>query len=339
VPRLTLEQIHSLSLQALLGSGASELQAGPVADSICEAEAEGIRNVGLAYLPVYCEHLLCGKIAGGAIPRIIEGAPAVVRVDAAHGFSHPAFLLALPQFAALANRNGVAVLSITRSYSAGVVGWFVQKLAAYGLVSMGFANTSACIAPWGGNAALFGTNPLAFASPRDGSRAVVVDMAASATARVNIMSAAARGEPVPSTWLVDAHGTPTTDPKALAAGGTMSPLGGAKGYGLALMIEILAAGMTGANWSYAASSFSSNEGGPPGVGQMFIALAPALTGGGNLQERLAELTSRITDQPGARLPGDQRHARRERALADGVDVPEELADSLRGYARRSARGM
>ncbi len=330
---LTLEQVYALSLNALLGSGASALQAAPVAESIREAEAQGIRNVGLGYLPVYCEHLRCGKIDGQAQPQYLEGAPAVVRVDAAHGFCHPAFLMALPRFADLAAHNGIASLAITRSYSAGVVGWFVEQLAARGLTSMAFANTSPCIAPWGGNKALLGTNPLAFATPCAGGLPIVVDMAASATARVNIATAAARGESVPAGWLMDAHGDTTTDPNALSAGGTMSPLGGAKGYGLALMIEILAAGMTGASWSYAASSFGTNEGGPPGVGQLFIAMAPALTGGDGFQERLAALRAKITEQPGARLPGDRRHEARGKTRDAGVDVPDGLMAVLCGYAR------
>ena len=81
--RMTLDEIYDLSLAALQGSGASSSQATPVADSIREAEAEGIRNVGLGYLPIYCEHLRCGKVKGEAKPRLIEATPAVLRVDAA----------------------------------------------------------------------------------------------------------------------------------------------------------------------------------------------------------------------------------------------------------------
>ncbi len=333
VARMTLDDVYRLSLAALQGSGASSAQAIPVADSIREAEAQGIRNVGLGYLPVYCEHLRCGKVKGDAEPRLIEAAPAVLRVDAHQGFCHPAFLLALPRFVAMATGSGVAALAISNSYSAGVVGWFVERLAAHNLVALAFANTSPCIAPWGGNKPLFGTNPFAFAAPRLDAPSIVVDMAASATARVNIVDAAARGAEVPAGWVFDASGAPTTDPKSLAAGGSVGPLGGAKGYGLALMVEVLAAGLTGANWSYEASSFGGNEGGPPGVGQLFIALAPARTGGEQLGQRLAGLAQRISAQPPARLPGDKRHRHRERATCDGVDVPEELLRILEGYAR------
>src|SRR5215469_16814396 len=122
--QLTLDEVYVLSLAALRGSGASREQAEPVAASVREAEAEGIRNVGLAYLPIYCEHLLCGKVKCDAQPRLIEAAPAVLQVDADHGFCHPAFSLALPRFVEMTHRSGIACLAIARSYSAGVVGWF-----------------------------------------------------------------------------------------------------------------------------------------------------------------------------------------------------------------------
>src|ERR1700690_4220587 len=286
--RMTLDAIYELSLAALRGSGANPTQAAPVADSVREAEAEGIRNVGLGYLPIYCEHLRCGKVKGDAEPTLTETAAAVLRVDAGHGFSHPAFLLALPRFVDMARQSGVATLAIAHSYSAGVVGWFVERLAEQGLVALAFANSSASIAPWGGSKPMFGTNPIGFAAPRRYRSPIVVDMASSATARVNIVQAAARDEQVPPGWVFDAEGKPTTDPKALAAGGSVGPLGGAKGYGLALMVDILAAGLTGSSWSHQASSFGTNEGGPPDVGQLFIALSPLPPGGEQLEVRLEE---------------------------------------------------
>lgn len=114
---MTLEDVYQLSQAALRGSGASSWQPAPVAESVREAEAEGIRNVGLGYLPVCWEHRLCGKVKGDAEPRLMEAA-AVLRVDAGNGLCHPAFLLALPRFVEMAESSGIAALAITRSYSA-----------------------------------------------------------------------------------------------------------------------------------------------------------------------------------------------------------------------------
>ena len=99
------------------------------------------------------------------------------------------------------------------------------------------------------------------------------------------------------------------------------------------MVDVLAAGLTGASWSHQAASFGSNEGGPPDVGQLFIALAPELTGGARLGERVAELAAKITAQQGVRLPGDRRHAHRASAVRTGIEVPDELVTTLRQYTR------
>ncbi|HUP14863.1 MAG TPA: Ldh family oxidoreductase [Acidimicrobiia bacterium] len=331
MPVLTFDQINQLAYRALTGSGANDLQAVPTARSIADAEAEGIRNVGLAYLPTYCEHLRVGKVNGLANPRVVYQAGSSVRVDADLGFAHPAFLRGLDALVPVAEALGVAALSIIHSYSAGVLGWFVDLIARRGLVGLGFANASPSIAPWGGKAPLFGTNPIALAAPRTGAGPLVVDMATSATARVNVMEAAASGTPIPPDWAFDAEGRPTTDAAAGLAG-SIAPVGGAKGYGLALIVELLAAGVTGSNWSFETSSLTNNDGGPPDIGQLFIAINPAKLGASTWPARLEELTTEIESQGNARLPGDRRRQARALAEQSGVEVPAELVTLIEKYA-------
>ena len=329
---MTLDEIEDLAFRALLRSGASEHAARIVAGTMRDAEAEGLRNIGLAYLPTYCEHLLIGKIVGDAVPSWAWSSRAVLLADAAHGFAHVAFLDALDPFVEVVHANGVGVLGITRSYSAGVVGWFVDLLARRGLVSMAFANASALMPAWGGSLPLFGTNPLGFGAPRAGGDPIVVDMATSTTARVNILAAAGRGESIPDGWALDSKGRPTTDP-AEAIAGMNSPLGGAKGFGLALMVDVLAAGLTGSNFSHEASGLMDNEGGPPGVGQLFVAFSPTAFGGPAMAERIASLSEIVTTEAGVRMPGDRRHEHRAVAERDGVEVPDDLRAHLESYAR------
>jgi (2R)-3-sulfolactate dehydrogenase (NADP+) len=337
MPRLSLDDVHDLSSRALVGSGATPGNAAPVADSIRQAEAEDLRNVGLAYLPVYCEHLRCGKIDGSATPTWRVAADATLLVDAAFGFAHPAFLAALDPFADMAGRTGTASMAITRSYSAGVVGWFIDHLAMRGLVSLAFANSSALMPPWGGNRPLLGTNPLGFGTPRASAGPIIVDMATSATARVNVVAAAGHGEPIPAGWALDTDGNPTTEPQA-ALDGMMAPLGGAKGYGLALMVDLLAGGLTGSNFSHESSDFGDNEGGPPGVGQLFVAFAPAhfspAAAGSPRPDTYADRVERLSDvvhAQSARLPGERRHQSRIGAQEAGVEVPAELIARLEAY--------
>jgi (2R)-3-sulfolactate dehydrogenase (NADP+) len=327
---LTLDDIERLSFRALAGSGAAEHAAHVVAGSMRDAEAEGLRNIGLAYLPTYCDHLRIGKIVGDAVPSWKWASRSVLLSDAAHGFAHVAFLDALDPFVEVVTANGVGVLGITRSYSAGVVGWFVDLLARRGLVSMAFANASALMPAWGGSTPRFGTNPLGFGAPRAGGEPIVVDMATSTTARVNILAAAGRGEQLPEGWALDSQGRPTTDPVEAVAG-MNSPLGGAKGFGLALMVDVLAAALTGSNFSHQASGLMDNEGGPPGVGQLFVAFSPDAMGASGFGERMAGLSDVVTSEVGVRMPGDRRHVCRVAAERDGVDVHDELIAHLEGF--------
>jgi (2R)-3-sulfolactate dehydrogenase (NADP+) len=146
-----------------------------------------------------------------------------------------------------------------------------------------------------------------------------------------VMLAAERGEPIPGDWALDAGGRPTTDAKAALAG-TMLPLGDAKGAALALMVEILAAALTGANFAAEASSFFDDQGPPPGVGQCLIALDPGPFSDGRFTDRLEVLLRAIEDEPGARLPGARRLALRHKAAADGIAVPAALLERIRELA-------
>jgi (2R)-3-sulfolactate dehydrogenase (NADP+) len=325
--RLTLDEIYERSQRALTACGASDRAADVVADSMREAEAQGLSTHGMAYLLTYLRHLRIGKIAGAAEPTWATVTPALLRVDAAHGFAHRAFADALDDFEPLAHSAGVAAMAVTRSYSAGVLGWFVDRLARRGLVSLAFANASALMPAWGGRTPRFGTNPLAFGCPVDAAEPIVFDMAVSTTARVNVLAAARRGERLPVGWALDTLGQPTTDPAAALAG-MNSPLGGAKGYGLALMVDVLAAALTGSNLSLEASGLLSDEGGPPAVGQLFVAFAPDRFGGGALGEpfgvRVARLVAALHDEPDVRLPGQRRQASKEAAERDGVEVADDI---------------
>lgn len=325
--RLTLDEVEDISRRMLLHSGASALQAGPTARSIRDAEAEGIRNVGLAYLPTYCVHLECGKVRGDAVPSVSTPRPAAVLVDAGLGFCHPAYEAGEPALVDAARTNGIAVLAVRHSYSAGVLGWFVDRLARGGLVALMFANSSALVAPHGGTRPFFGTNPLAWAVPRPGGDPVVGDLSSSAVAWVRVKAAADAGEPIPLGWALDRDGRPTTDAQA-ALDGSMAPLGGHKGTALALLVDLLAGGLTGSRFSHEAGSFGGDDPDSPDVGQLVIAIDPSATGGAGVLERLTTDLDALAAEDGARLPGAQRLASREATARDGVEVPDDLMAEL-----------
>ena len=326
---LTLDEVEALSALMLRTAGAARHQADPTALSIREAEADGIRTVGLGYLPTYCEHVACGKVVGDAVPTVTRPRPGVVSADAHFGFAHPAFLDALPLTVTAAHDCGISVLSVSHSYSAGVLGWFVERVAARGMIALMFANSSALMAPYGGARPFFGTNPIAWAVPRRDAPPLVADLSSSAVAWVTVNAAAAAGEPIPLGWALDANGEPTTDANAALAG-AMAPAAGHKGSALALLVDILAGGLTSSNFSFEASSFGANEGGPPNVGQVVIVIDPAPTSPDFLGRIETELTA-MTTQPGVRLPGARRIEHRATADRDGVAVADDLMAVLRSW--------
>lgn len=324
---LTLAEAEDLVVRTLRRCGTSEANAGSVARALVAAEADGLKGHGLSRLPSYAAQARAGKVDGRARAAVSRPRPAVVAVDAAHGFAYPAIDAALAVLPQVAREQGVASAPIRRSHHCGAAGLPVERLAEAGLMAILFANTPAAIAPWGGSRAVFGTNPVAFACPVPGRSPIVVDLSLSKVARGNILAAKQKNEPIPEGWALDAAGRPTTDPEA-ALRGTMLPLGDAKGTALALMVELLAAGLTGANYAAEASSFLDAGGPPPGTGQLMIALDPTAHGGAVALDRFAALAAAVEEQTGARLPGARRLDLRRKAREHGILLPEALAEAI-----------
>ena len=330
---LSLQAVGDLTERVLRACGTDQGNALSVARSVIAAEADGIHSHGLARLPTYAEHVLCGKVDGRAEPSMVRQRPGAVAVDAAAGFAHPAIDLGLPELAAAARENGVATMTVRNSYNCGVVGYHVERIADQGLLALGFVNGPAAIAPWGGARGMFGTDPIALACPRPGKPPTVIDQSSSVVAKSEVVVHAQRGEPIPEGWALDAEGQPTTDADA-ALKGTMVPTGGRKGANLALLIELMAAGLGGGQFGYQASSFGANEGGPPRTGQCFIAFDAVAFGGGDIAPRAEALFETILDQPGTRLPGERRLKARDRTAHDGVMIAQALQRKLEDYASR-----
>jgi (2R)-3-sulfolactate dehydrogenase (NADP+) len=321
MPTLSLAEAEALVTRTLTRCRTDVANAAGVARALVGAEADGQKGHGLSRAPTYAAQAKIGKVDGFAKPALAWRRAAAAVVDAKHGFAYPAIDLALDALPNAARQNGMAAAAITRSHHCGVVGHPVERLANDGLLALMFANTPAAIAPWGGSKAVFGTNPIAFACPLPGKPPIVIDLSLSKVARGNILAAKQKNEAIPQGWALDAQGKPTTDATAALAG-TMLPLGDAKGTALALMVELLAAGLTGANFAADASSFLDANGAPPGTGQLLVAFDPAAFGGS--LKHFARLAASIDAQPGARLPGVRRLAAREKAKRDGVAVSDAL---------------
>ena len=194
------------------------------------------------------------------------------------------------------------------------------------LQAIGATNATPRVAPPGGSKAVLGTNPLAMAVPDgEGGIAFQFDFSTSTVALGKVTMAAAAGEAIPPGWAVDAEGNPTTDPDA-ALGGSLLSTGGYKGYGLGLMVEVLAAGLTGSRLSVDVPPLKAPEGAPHDLGQFYVVIDPSGYSGDGFTERLSALAATIAEQPGARLPGAARLA------PETVDLEQDLWEATQALA-------
>jgi (2R)-3-sulfolactate dehydrogenase (NADP+) len=318
---LSLAAAEKLAASALQRCRTSADNAALVARALARAEAEGLKSHGLLRVPMYAAQSKCGKVDGFVVPTVERIRPGLLSIDAHHGFAYPAMEEAVARLPAMTREFGIAAAAIRRSHHVGVAGHPVEKLALDGMMAMMFANAPAAMAPWGGTRPVFGTDPVAFACPLPDAAPIVVDLSLSKVARGHILAAIQKGESIPEGWALDVNGKPTTDARAGLAG-TMVPLGDAKGTALALMVELLAAGLTGANYASEASSFLDAEGPPPGTGQLLIAIDAAAFH--NALPRFAAMARMIEEQEGARLPGSRRLTMRAKAERDGLQVSDTL---------------
>lgn len=322
---LSVSAAEALVAAALTANRTSPENAAATARALVAAEADGQGGHGLSRVSSYALHARVGKVDGFAKPTVQPSATAVLRIDAAHGFAYPAIDLAIATLPAIARTTGIALAAIHRSHHFGQAGAHVERMAQAGLVALMLGNTPKAMAMPGGKLPRLGTNPIAFAAPLPGAaRApLVIDLALSVAARGKIVAAQKKNERIPVDWASDAEGRPTTDPNAALAG-TLSAIGGAKGAALALMIEVMAAALTGSAFGWEASSMFDDRGGPPNVGHVLLAIDPQCLSGGLFNERMSALLDAVAQEPGVRLPGERRLAARARAASEGLSLTPQL---------------
>ncbi|ATJ81826.1 Ldh family oxidoreductase [Halomonas beimenensis] len=325
---LGIGQARELALAAMRGRGFGEAEAAATVEALLAAERDGLPSHGLSRLSFYLDQAASGKVDASAVPRV-ESDGAVVRVDAHHGLAFPAVAQGLEAGYECVARLGTAAVSIARSHHFGVAGAPVEAAARRGYLALAFSNAPSAMAPWGGNRPLFGTNPIAFACPRREADPLLLDLSLSKVARGKVMLAKKKGEPIPEGWALDAEGRPTTEPESALAG-SMVPAGDAKGAALALMVELLTAGLAGSHFGFQASSFFDAEGEPPGIGQLILLFDPARFSPGFV-DHAETLFAAMQDQPGVRLPGDRRYALRREA-DDRLTLSAALVAELEAHA-------
>jgi len=270
---IVVADIRELAIQACTALGAGMNAARSLVDATLSAALFGNENLGFPHFLDYLESFRDGRIDGHAEPQIEHPLPAMILSDARGGIAQLGFDIAYPHLVKQAKGLGVALFTQRNSYTAGELGYYVRRLVHDGLVAFAVTNGPPLMAAAPGGPRVYCTNPHAFAAPvASPASPLVIDQATSATAYVNIVRAASRKEAIPEGWAVDKDGNMTTDAEE-ALGGALLPFGGYKGANLALLAEVLSAGLSGSTWSIDANDFRSGHQSPH-AGLTVIAISP-----------------------------------------------------------------
>ena len=326
-----LTDFASLAFRSL---GVPEPDARVVAGLMVEADLLGYETHGLFRLRQYVNRLRGGGCNPAANPRLIRQTAATALVDGDNGLGHLAMTMARDLAMTKARDAGIGWVGVRGGNHAGPAALYVRPQAAAGMIGICAAVGSANhVAPFGGTDILLGTNPIAIAAP-GGAEPFVLDMATTVAAVGKIKTLAQRGEPMPEGWMVGRDGKPLTDPRRLAEG-FLLPIGGAKGYGLAMAIGLLAGTLNGAAFGSDVVDFTTDTTSPTNTGQFVAAIDIAAFGDTAI---FAATAMRVFDEmraspplPGhdpVRVPGDGREAQRARRLTEGIALHPSLRAEL-----------
>ncbi|TBL73294.1 Ldh family oxidoreductase [Paenibacillus thalictri] len=320
--------------QVLVRLGMAEADAGIAADSLVRADLEGNESHGISRLPIYAKRMREGRIA--AVPDMsFEQSGAVLRVDGGNGLGQVVAYRAMEKALPLARENGMTGIFVRGSNHFGTAAYFCQMACRENMALIAMTNSPPGIPPWGGKKAFFGTNPLAFGFPVRSGPPVIIDMSSSVVARGKIILAQKTGESIPKGWAMDEHGAETTDPAA-ALRGAVLPLGGAKGYALAMAVELMCSVLSGAAYGPHVNNLYKDGDPPAGVGHSFILLDIAKwMSMDNYFDIMERFLQEVKDTPKAAgadeiyYPGERRHKEYEKRSACGLAVAPEVAGELR----------
>jgi LDH2 family malate/lactate/ureidoglycolate dehydrogenase len=328
------DDLDAFCRQVFMKLGMPEQDAAIAAESLVRADLEGNEGHGISRLPIYAKRMKEGRISPN--PAIgYETAGAVLKVDGGNGLGQVVSRRALEKAVPLARSYGLAGVFIRRSNHFGTAAYYCQYAASCGMALVAMTNSPPGIPPWGGRKAFFGTNPIAFGFPVRSGPPVIVDMSSSVVARGKIILANKLGQPIPPGWAIDEEGRETTDPAA-ALKGAVLPVGGAKGYALALAVEIMCGLFGGAAYGPHVNNLYKDGDGEADVGHSFLLLDPSKwLDMDAYYARMETFLREVKAVPRAAgveeifYPGERRHAKHEARSRDGLDLPREVEQELR----------
>jgi len=324
---------------AFENQGFAQADADKIAGLMADADIQGSDGHGIIRLPQYIKRVRAGGLNTRPNIHVTLEHPATAVVDGDNGMGHLVVSYAVDLAVRKARESGVAWVNTRNSNHAGPASLYVRQALDQGMLALYFAVGNANhLAPWGGLEILLSTNPIAAGIPAGDEPPILLDMATTVAAYGKIKAVAKRGEPMPEGWMIDRQGQPLLDPKR-ASEGLLMPIGGHKGYGLALIVGLLAGTLGGAAMGKDVVDFNADDTSVTNTGQAIVCIDVAAFGDpAEFRSRVDDLVRDIRDSerlPGVDriwLPGEQSHERRARYGQTGFPMSQGLLDELNGLA-------
>lgn len=331
------------TVDLLVSSSVPPPSAQIIADALVLADLRGVESHGINRLPSYLARLRSGILSPTAQPVLTQTTPVVAHIDGRNAFGFLSAQLGIDAGVEMARTYGIGMVSVKHSNHFGMSAWIVQRAVDQGMMSLVFTNSSPALPVWGGMKPLMGVSPIACGAPGGpaGGKPFILDMAPSVAARGKVYKALRRGERIPTDWGLDKHGRTTDDPAEVLDGGVMLPIGGPKGSGLAVMMDVFSGVLSG-------SAFAGGVTGPydlsreGDVGHFFLVIKPDLFMGlDEFRARMDVLYKTVVDsEPRMHgvdriyFPGEIELDREAQRRRDGIPYSREEIDSLNKEADR-----
>ncbi|MCU1442144.1 MAG: Ldh family oxidoreductase [Cryobacterium sp.] len=318
--------------------GFSDHAALTVAEGLVSADLAGVTSHGAMLVPMYVARIRAGSVSRSEKARVVADSGAVAVLDAEHGLGHLSGLQAMSVAIEKARDYGIGMTTVRHGFHFGRAATYVEMATAQQCIGITMANTRPLMPAVGGAEPVVGNNPIALGTPSSGG-SIVLDMALSEVALGKIRMAEATGRSIPDTWATDAHGVPTTDPRA-AIDGMLLPTGGAKGFGLALMVDVLTGVLSGGSSGNDVKGLYADLTVPNDCAHTFVAINIASFGDpSEFQERLGTLTRSVLAskaRPGVShlmLPGERELTMARDNRAAGIAIEQSILDKVLETAR------
>jgi LDH2 family malate/lactate/ureidoglycolate dehydrogenase len=326
-------RLKDVAIHILKGLNAAGQEAALVAEILVQADMRGTDTHGVHLLTLLPDRVEAGMIQIPTNLKVVKEGETTTLIDGGNGLGQVAVHRAMTMNIQKAKKFGLGCSLVRNTNNIGSLVSYTLMAAQEGMVGIVMTNAAASISPWGGTEAFFGTNPLSIAVPGGAEGPVVLDMSSSVVARGKIRLAERMKDPIPLGWALDETGAPTTDPTA-AMKGTLVPIGGPKGYGLALMVDILAGMLSGSKYGQDVITFHQLLG-PTGVGVFSLAIDIERFIPREQFNKLmdAYLTSIRTSKKAKGvsriyIPGERKFEKEKQSLSEGIQISPELAKNL-----------